>query len=118
MADIGGVIGDTFSGLFSETVGLVIWILLAVLFIGIILGIIYYFGVYKKKFDITAKIISERSGDDNRVFFDKAAIINDKKNATQFFVLFSIFILLLEEHILFHQILRTETFPLTFAMSC
>ena len=84
MADIQGAISGVFSGLFSETVGLVIWILLGVLFFAIIGGILYYFGIYKKKFDITAKIISERAGDDNRVFFDKAAILNDKKNATNY----------------------------------
>jgi len=84
MVDIGGTIGGAFSGIVSGTVGLVVWILVGVLFVSIILGILYYFGVYRKRFDITAKIISERAGDDNKVFFDKAAIINDKRNATQF----------------------------------
>jgi len=82
--EVGARIGDMFSGMFSGSVTIAVYILLGVLAVSVVLGIIYYFGVYRKKFDITVKIISERAGDRNKVIFDKAAILNDKKNATQY----------------------------------
>jgi len=82
--DVGGKISETVSGIFSGTVSLVVWTLVGVIALSIIIGIVYYFGIYRKKFDILIKIISERAEDDNRVFFDSGAIFDDKKNATQY----------------------------------
>ena len=45
----------------------------------------YYFLIYRRKFDIRVKVISERAGDKNKVFFDKAAIITERQSKTKFF---------------------------------
>jgi hypothetical protein len=44
----------------------------------------YYFFIYRKKFDITVKVISRRANEKNKVYFDKGAILRDKKNNTDF----------------------------------
>lgn len=55
----------------------------------VVLGVVmYYFVYYRRKFDIEVKIISERSGETS-VFFDKAAILYDRKTKTKFFRLLS-----------------------------
>jgi len=82
--EIGSRITDIFSGIFSGVASAVIWVLIGILFIGVLGGIVWYFGIYRKKFDISVKIISERAEDNNKVFFDSGAILNDKKNATQY----------------------------------
>lgn len=75
--------GDTLGGLFSGSLSTIV-ISFAVLFIFLlVVGFAYYFGVYRKKFDITVKIISERS-EDPSIFFDKAAILEDKKEKIKF----------------------------------
>jgi len=51
----------------------------ALLVIGILVGVGYYMFMYRRKFDIIVKIVSERSGDRNRIIFDKAAILTDRK---------------------------------------
>lgn len=84
MANVGDAIGGTFKDILGGTVTTVVWVVFGFVAVLLVLGVIYYFGVYRKKFDITAKIISERAEDKNRVFFDKAAILNDRKNATQY----------------------------------
>ena len=81
---ISGILGNLFSGTFF-----IVGIVLVIIFVfGLIWGLIWYFLIYKKKFDITAKVISRRAGDD-RIFFDKAAILNDKKNNKRYLKLFN-----------------------------
>ncbi len=67
----------------------IIWLTVGVLFAGIVVGLIYYFIIYKKKFNIDVKITSERAGDRDRVMFDKAAILTDRKDKSKFFRIWS-----------------------------
>jgi|SRR3989304_2737292 len=79
-----GVFGDIFSG----TLALTFWITIIILGIALIGGLCYYFFIYKKRFDILCKIISARAGDD-KVYFDYAAILKDKKNQTDYLKLWN-----------------------------
>lgn len=76
-------LGGVYDSLFGGTFTIVMWVLIGFFIVLIGGGIVWYFFFYKKKFDITAKIISKRSGE-NKVFFDKAAILRDKKNNTDY----------------------------------
>lgn len=85
MAEITGIFGEIGGQLVSRIFSGIIWIGIAVIIVVVLLGIIYYFFVYKRKFDITVKIISERAGDKNKVIFDKAAILRDRKTRVKLF---------------------------------
>lgn len=61
-----------------------IWIGGALIIIAVLLGVIYYFFVYQRKFDIKVKVISERAGDKHKIIFDKAAILRDRKTKNKF----------------------------------
>lgn len=54
----------------------------------IVIGVLgftgYYFFVYKRKFDIKLKIISQRSQDKDGVLFDMAAILIDRKTKSKY----------------------------------
>lgn len=76
-------LGSITNDLFSGTLGILLIIILVILGFAAGGGLFYYFRIYRKKYDITVKVISRRAGED-KVYFDKAAIINDKKNATSF----------------------------------
>lgn len=71
-----------FSGIIWFTIGMIIFAVLAFL--------MWWFLVYKKKFNIRAKITSERAGDRNSIIFDQAAIIIDNKDGTKFFRLWDL----------------------------
>ena len=80
VGDIGGQLVDSLtSGIVSAAIGIVL--------IGVLIGVIYYFAVYRKKFDITVKVISERE-DDPSVYFDKGAILKDRKDGQKYFCLY------------------------------
>lgn len=49
----------------------------------IIFSIIYYFVFYRRKFDILVKIYSERSNDP-KIYFDKAAILTERKTGKKY----------------------------------
>ena len=76
-------ITDTLSGMFEGTTTVLAVGLLIILFIAGIGATWYYFFFYRRQFDITVKIISKRATD-NRVIFDKAAILYDKKTKTKY----------------------------------
>jgi len=76
-------IGNIFSGVISGTVGVAFWITLTLIVIGCIGGLIFYFLVYKKRFDIKVKVRSTRAHDP-AIFFDKAAILYDKETKTKY----------------------------------
>ena len=63
---------------------------IAVLAIGVIGFIMWWFLIYQRKFNITVKVISERAGDRNAVLFDKAAILRDRKDKSHFFRLWKL----------------------------
>ena len=77
VAEVGAKVGAV---LLKSAVGLVLVFVLG----GLIIGILIYVK-YRKQFDITIKIKSTRSEDKHSIIFDKAAIINDKKDGTKYF---------------------------------
>lgn len=64
------------------------WVVVLILVVGVVGGIVYYFVGYRRKFDILVKIISERASDP-RIFFDKGAILIDRKKGTKYLKLLS-----------------------------
>jgi len=80
---VGDQLANVTGGLFSGTLALTFWILVSVLVAGAIIGVIYYFFVYRKRFNIKVKVISERAHDPS-VFFDKAAVYTDRDTKTKY----------------------------------
>jgi len=76
----GSMASDLFGGMFSNIIFFGIGLILVVA-IG---GTAYYFAIYRKKFDIDIKVTSERAADKSRVFFDKAAILKDRKTGIKY----------------------------------
>lgn len=80
-------------GIFSEVAGQftdkifsgIIWFGVAILVIGILGFLIYFFLIYKKKFNIEVKVTSERANERDRIIFDKAAILIDRKDKSKYF---------------------------------
>ena len=62
-----------------------VWFGIAILIIGIVGFLMYWFLIYRKKFDIKVKIISQRAGNEYSVLWDKAAILIDRKTHTRYF---------------------------------
>jgi len=73
----GNLIGNVFSS--------ILWFGIGILIVSVLGGLMWFFLLYRKKFDIKVKIISRRAGERNRLLFDKAAIIFDKKSKSKFF---------------------------------
>lgn len=88
MADVGGTLTGLFGSIFTGGLAIALWVTLGIIVISLVGGLGYYFFIYKKKFDIMAKIISQRAGDD-KVFFDKAAILKDKRAKKSYLKLFN-----------------------------
>ena len=65
----------------------ILWIGLAFFAMAIIGFLMWWFLVYKKKFNIEVKITSRRAKDENSVFFDKAAILKDRATGSKYFSL-------------------------------
>jgi hypothetical protein len=70
------VVSTIFSG--------ILWFGVVIIILGIVGFTGWWFLVYKKKFDISVKITSERAEDKSSIFFDKAAILVDKKSGGKF----------------------------------
>ncbi len=83
MAAINEQFSNVTDSLFGGGLTIVVWIVIG--FFGIAIGgaAVWYFFNYRKKFDIMVKIISRRSGE-NRIFFDRGAILRDKKKNTDY----------------------------------
>lgn len=88
MAAINEQLSSVTDSLFGGTFTIVIWIIIGFLMVIVGGGLVWYFFNYRKKFDIMVKIISRRSGD-NRIYFDKAAILRDKKKSTDYLKLWN-----------------------------
>ena len=71
-------ISEVAGGLFSGIVDISGTILIGALILFTVLGLFFYLFFYRRKFDISVKILSERASDP-RMFFDKAAVMTDKK---------------------------------------
>ena len=85
MVDAGNIV-STVGGKFVEKIfsGL-LWFGIIVILIGIVGFLGWWFLVYKKKFNIKVKITSERARDRNRIVFDRAAILRDRKDKSMYF---------------------------------
>ena len=97
MVDITGVSGSPSSAisevgsrLISKIFGSLIWVGVGALVFGIIGYLIWYFLIYKKKFDIEVKVKSERAEDKVSTFFDRAAILIDRKSGGKYLRLWSL----------------------------
>jgi hypothetical protein len=71
--------------LFSRMFGSILYFGIAILIISVLGGLIWYFVIHRRRFDITVKVISNRADDNHKVFFDKAAILTDKETRTPYF---------------------------------
>jgi len=87
MVEIGGLIEGTIGDLFSGAMGIMLIIILFMVGFAIAGGI-FMWVKYRKKFDIMVKIISRRAGE-NKVYFDKGAILTDKKTKQAYFRLYN-----------------------------
>ena len=72
------------SQLFSKIFGGILWFGIGILILSVLGYCGWYFLVYKKKFDIEVKVTSGRAEDKNSIFFDKAAILTDKKGGGKY----------------------------------
>ena len=88
MADFQGVVGDITGSLFGSTLMITLWVVVGLMVVAVVGGLMWYFIVHKKKFDILIKIISKRSGGD-KVYFDNGAILKDKRNNTDYLKLWN-----------------------------
>jgi len=73
------------SELVSKALGSILWVGIAFILICAVSFTLYFFFVYRKKFDIEVKIQSNRSEDKDSIIFDKAAILKDRKTQTPYF---------------------------------
>ena len=82
--------GEVGSQLFNTVFSGIIWFGIAAIVV-IVLGVfMWYFLVYKRKFDIRVKIKSDRADDKDQIIFDKAAILRDRKTGTNYFKLWGL----------------------------
>lgn len=82
-ADVGGQ-------LFERVFGSILWTGLGLFSILLICGVFYYFVFYKRKFDIVVKVNSERAGDKNKIIYDRAAILVERKTGVKYFKLWKL----------------------------
>ena len=78
--------GDIAAQVASVAFSSVLYIFIAVVVGGAILGLFMYIK-WRKQFDIEVKIKSTRAEDKFSIIFDRAAIIKDKKDGTRYFEL-------------------------------
>lgn len=76
-------VNEVLSNIFSGAAGFSANILIGFVVIVVVAGLLFYFLIYRRKYDILVKVTSERA-EDNRIFFDKGAIIKDKKGNKYF----------------------------------
>ena len=85
MAETEDLFGKIGSDLVTSILGGGVWIIVILILVAFIGGLVYYFVIYRKKFDIRVKIISNRADDDYSVIFDKAAILYEWKTKIPYF---------------------------------
>lgn len=77
----GQIAGKIFSGILIFGIVVVVILVLG--------GTMYYFLIYKRKFDIDVKMTSKRAGDRDYIIFDQAAILTDRKTKAKYIKLWS-----------------------------
>ena len=65
----------------------ILWIGIAFIVVAAVGFVMYWLLIYKRKFNIKVKIISERANDKNTIIFDMAAILRDRKDGSHYFKL-------------------------------
>jgi len=78
------IFGDIAGQLTSKIFGSILWVGLALIIIAVVGGLMYYNLMYRRKFNIRVKIISNRAEDKHSILFDKAAILRDRKAKTPY----------------------------------
>ncbi len=79
------VFQDVGGQLFERVFSGILWFGLFILLAGVLAFMIWWFLIYRKKFNISVKIISARAGDRDYIIYDTAAILTDRKTRTKFF---------------------------------
>lgn len=73
------------SQLVSKVFSGLLWFGLGIIIVGVIGFLVWWFLVYRKKFSISVKVISQRAGDRDYIIYDTAAILTDRKTKTKYF---------------------------------
>jgi len=73
------------SKLVDKIFGSVLWFGIGAIIVIAVVFTMWFFLIYKKKFDIIVKIISNRAGESNQTILDQAAILRDWKEKTPYF---------------------------------
>ena len=81
VSELSGWAGGFFEGSALVVVGIIVFF--------VVFGLIYFFFIYRRKFDILVKVLSERASD-QRVIWDKAAILTDRKTKKKYFRLWTL----------------------------
>ncbi len=90
MVDPSGVVSEVGGELVERIFSGLLWFGIAIILIGVVGFLIWWFIIYRRKFNIKVKITSERAGDRNKIIFDKAAILRDRKDRSMFFRIWGI----------------------------
>ncbi len=85
----GSLLGEVGSQFAARLFSGVIWFTVGLMIFLVLVFFMWWFLIYKKKFNIKVKINSERAGDRNQIIFDRAAILRDRKDGTKYFRLWS-----------------------------
>lgn len=86
----GDIVGEIGNKLAERIFSSIIWIGIGILILGAVGGTMWYFFVYKRKFNITVKVNSERANDQESIIFDYAAILIDRKTKSKYFKLWKL----------------------------
>jgi len=65
----------------------ILWFGLGFLVLGVLGFLMWWFLIYKKKFNIEVKIMSKRAKNKHNILFDTAAILTDRKDGSKYFSL-------------------------------
>lgn len=85
MATDTNVFQEVGSGIIERVFSGVIWFGIAFIIIAVVGFLLWFFFIYRRKFDIKVKIKSERSEDDYSIIWDKAAILKGLRDKIPYF---------------------------------
>ena len=80
-----GIINEVGGQLIERVFSGILWFGIAIVIIGVLGGLMYYFFIYKRKFDIKVLIKSNRADDRYSLIEDKAAILKEWKTKIPYF---------------------------------
>ena len=85
MVDVSNPVREVAGQLIARIFSGVLWFGIAIIILGVVGFLMWYFLYYKKQFNIKVKIRSERAGGSSKIIFDKAAILVDRKTKSKYF---------------------------------